>query len=67
MKDEIICYCSNVSKNKIIEAIKNGAKSLQDIRDATGACTVGRCKELSPRKKCCSSEIVKLLNENKLY
>jgi len=64
MTDEIICYCSNVSKNKILEAIKNGAKSLQDIRDATGACTVGRCKELSPRKKCCSSEIIKILNEN---
>jgi len=64
MKDEIICYCSNVSKNKILEAIRNGAKSLQNIRDATGACTVGRCKELSPRKKCCSSEIIKLIYEN---
>ena len=64
MQNEIVCYCSNVSKGKILEAIANGAKSLQDIRDMTGACTLGKCKELSPIKKCCSSNIIKILNEN---
>ena len=64
MQNEIICYCSNVSKGKIIEAIGKGAKSLQDIRDMTGACTLGKCKELSPIKKCCSANIIKILNEN---
>ena len=64
MENEIICYCSNVSMEKILEAIANGAKSLQDIRNMTGACTLGKCKELSPTKKCCSSNIVKILNEN---
>jgi len=60
--DNIICYCSNVSENEILQAITNGAKTLDDIRKTTKACTVGRCKELSPRKRCCSSEIRKLLN-----
>lgn len=64
MQNEIICYCSNVSKEKILEAIANGAKSLQDIRNMTGACTLGKCKELSPTKKCCSANIIKILNEN---
>lgn len=64
MQDEIICYCSNVSRGKILEAIANGAKSIQDIRNMTGACTLGKCKELSPIKKCCSSNIIKILNEN---
>jgi len=63
MQDEIVCYCSNVSKQKIIEAIKDGAKTLQDIRNMTGACTLGKCKELSPKKKCCSSDIIKILNQ----
>lgn len=63
MKEEIVCFCSNVSKQEIIEAIENGAKTLQDIRLKTSACTLGKCKELSPRKKCCSSEIMKILNE----
>lgn len=48
MQNEIMCYCSNVSREKILEAIANGAKSLQDIKNMTGACTLGKCKELSP-------------------
>lgn len=64
MQSEIICYCSNVNREKILEAIANGAKSLQDIRNMTGACTLGKCKELSPTKKCCSANIIKILNEN---
>jgi len=65
MRDEIICYCSNVSKQTIIRAIHNGANSLQDIRDMTGACTLGRCKELSPKKRCCSGEINEILAQYK--
>ncbi len=64
MQNEIICYCSNVSRGKILEAIANRAKSIQDIRNMTGACTLGKCKELSPTKKCCSANIIKILNEN---
>jgi len=63
MQDEIVCYCSNVSKQKIMEAIEGGAKTLQDIRNMTGACTLSKCKEVSPRKKCCSSDIIKILNQ----
>lgn len=44
----IVCYCSNVTEQEIVDAVNNGAKSLSDIMDATGACTVGRCKELHP-------------------
>jgi len=50
MKNEIICFCSNVTKGQIVQAISDGAKTLDDIRKSTGACTVGRCKELSPKK-----------------
>ncbi|MBI2354569.1 MAG: (2Fe-2S)-binding protein [Deltaproteobacteria bacterium] len=47
--DEIICWCSSVSARQIRQAKTAGARTLDDIRRATGACTVGRCKELSPR------------------
>jgi len=63
-KESIICYCSNVSKDEIIQAIINGAKTLDDVRKATKACTVGRCKEYNPRKKSCSSEIIRLLKQS---
>ncbi|OHW63129.1 BFD-like [2Fe-2S] binding domain protein [Andreesenia angusta] len=45
----IICYCSNVTEQEIVDAIDNGANSLSDIKTVTGACTVGRCKELHPK------------------
>lgn len=59
--DETVCWCSNVSKQSILDAIQNGARSMADIRRVTDACTVGRCQELSPRGRCCSKEIMALL------
>lgn len=47
--NEIVCYCSNVTKGQIVEAIENGARTLDDIKKMTGACTVGRCEELNPK------------------
>ena len=65
MKDnDIICYCSKVTRGQIYDAISKGAKTLDDIRRITGACTIGKCKELSPRKRCCSPDIMKILNQH---
>lgn len=47
--DEMVCYCSRVTKKDILAAKAAGARSLEDIKAMTGACTVGRCKELNPR------------------
>lgn len=44
----MVCYCSQVTKGQIIDAIHDGAKTLADIKRMTGACTIGRCKELNP-------------------
>lgn len=46
---ETVCYCSDVTKAEILNAMDNGARSLADIKEVTGACIQGRCKELSPR------------------
>lgn len=60
---DIVCYCSNVTKGEIIDALNKGAKTLDDIRKMTGACTKGECKELSPRGKCCSPVIMQVIEE----
>lgn len=65
MKDEIICYCSNVTRRQILEAVKNGAETLRDIQEMTNACTVGDCQEKSPKKRCCSGDIIRILREAK--
>lgn len=48
-RDEMICYCSLVTKGQILDALDQGARTLKDIRQMTGACTLARCKEMSPR------------------
>lgn len=62
-RQDMVCYCSNVTKGQIVDALDEGAKTLADIRNMTGACTVGRCKELSPRGKCCSPIIIEIIEE----
>ena len=44
-KNQIVCNCFNVSENEIIEAIKSGAKTLEEIQEKTyagGGCS--RCR-----------------------
>jgi len=47
--DELVCFCSVVTAGAIRQAMRDGGRTLDDIRRMTGACTLGRCKELSPR------------------
>lgn len=46
---ETVCYCSGITKTDILRAIGNGAHSLDDVKNATGACTRARCREMNPR------------------
>ena len=49
---KIICYCKNVTKAEMEQAIEKGAKTLGDIQNMTGACIGGQCKELNPLGRC---------------
>ena len=60
---KVICYCSNVTEGEIVQAISRGARSLNDIRELTGACTLAKCKEMSPRATCCSPLIMEILDK----
>lgn len=44
--DKVVCNCMNITNGMIEEAVKAGAKTLEDIQDQTGASTVcGACLE----------------------
>lgn len=47
-KDNIVCLCNNVSEEEIIKAIKDGATTVEAVREKTsstgGACRGSRCK-----------------------
>ncbi|AAM72391.1 MAG TPA: NAD(P)H-nitrite reductase [Chlorobaculum sp.] len=61
MSKKMICYCSSVTEETIVSAIRRGATTLKKIQDTTGACTVNRCKELNPSGRCCSGDILDLI------
>ena len=47
--DDLVCFCSGVTAGEIRQAKLAGAQTIDDIRSMTGACTLGRCKELNPK------------------
>lgn len=45
--NEIICICNQITRGTIVNAIANGATTVEDVRKQTtasaGACRGGRC------------------------
>jgi NAD(P)H-nitrite reductase large subunit len=58
---QIVCYCRQINKGTIVEAIKNGCSTLAQIQDETQACTGNQCAELNPSGNCCSGDLLELL------
>lgn len=45
-KSDVICYCMDITYEKILEAIQNGAKTVEEVIEATDAgITCGYCIE----------------------
>lgn len=53
-----ICLCKKITEEEIVKAIKNGAKTFEEVKEATGAgsggCKGGRCK----------SKIIEIIENN---
>lgn len=44
--EKVVCFCCNVTNGMIKEAVEEGAKTVEDIQEITGAGTVcGGCLE----------------------
>ncbi|ALG47826.1 (2Fe-2S)-binding protein [Clostridium perfringens] len=54
-----VCLCKGVSEEKIVEAVKNGTLSFEEVGEKTGAGTGACC---GARCKC---KIEELIEENK--
>ena len=57
--EEKICLCKGVTRGIILDAISKGARSYEDIQEATGAGT-GGCKGAR-----CKNKISEILEQNK--
>ena len=61
---EYICYCDRVTEEDIIRAMENGARSLKEIKAATGAMSHCDCANKNPKGTCCSADIMRVVREN---
>ena len=62
-REEIICWCSNVSRGQIWDAMDRGARTLGDIQASTGACTLCQCAERNPRGTGGGGDIRRVMRE----
>lgn len=58
---QIICYCKAITKAAIVQSVHDGARTLDDIRRMTTACTGTECKTKNPSGRCCSDDIQELI------
>lgn len=54
-----VCLCKHITEETIVEAIKNGADTLEKVKEATGA-AAGAC-----RGGRCAKKINELIENNK--
>ena len=54
---EMICYCNKVTKKEVKQAVRNGARTLDDVKFATRA-SFGECQG-----SFCTSKILKIISE----
>ncbi|WMJ77149.1 MULTISPECIES: (2Fe-2S)-binding protein [unclassified Sedimentibacter] len=61
---EYVCYCNHVTEQDIIVAIENGALTVKDVIEATGAMKNSNCAVNNPKGVCCYSDIVYVFNKH---
>lgn len=62
---EYVCYCNHVAEQDIINAIQDGAKSVQEVINRTGAMKNSNCAVNNPKGTCCYPDIVYVFDKHK--
>lgn len=57
--EAIICYCSDLSRGEIKNAVKNGCRTIFDVRKYTDKMITGQCAEKNPSGMCCGKEFMR--------
>jgi hypothetical protein len=58
-----ICYCSNLTRGEIQNAVKNGCKTIDDVQNYTKKNITGFCEERNPLGKCCRNVFLKTISD----
>ena len=59
-----VCYCSNLTRGEIKNAVNNGCKSIDDVQNFTKKDITGLCEERNPLGKCCRNVFLKTISES---
>jgi bacterioferritin-associated ferredoxin len=59
-----ICYCSDLTRGEIKDAVKNGCKSIDDVQNYTKKDITGFCEERNPLGKCCMNVFLRTISES---
>ena len=60
---EYVCYCNHVTEQEIVNAMKNGATTVEKVIELTGAMKNSNCSVNNPKGTCCYSDIVYVFNK----
>jgi len=59
-----ICYCSNLTRGEIKEAVRNGCRSIDNVQNYTKKDVTGMCEERNPLGKCCRNVFLRTISDS---
>jgi hypothetical protein len=62
-ENALICYCSNLTRGEIKNAVKNGCVTIDDVQNYTNKNITGFCEERNPLGKCCRNVFLKTISD----
>lgn len=60
-----ICYCSNLTQEEIVNAVKNGCETIDEVQEYTNKNITGMCQTENPLGKCCRNVFLKTMEDAK--
>jgi bacterioferritin-associated ferredoxin len=61
--DVPVCYCSELTRGEIKDAVKNGKKTIDEVQAFTKKNITGYCEEHNPLGKCCRNVFLRTIAE----
>lgn len=58
-----ICYCSDLTRGEIINAVKNGCKTIDSVQKYTNKNITGKCLRKNPLGKCCRNVFLRVIKD----
>ena len=59
-----ICYCSDLTRGEIRNAVQYGCKTIREVQDFTKKNVTGYCEKRNPLGKCCKQVFLRIIKES---